>query len=1576
MANPKEPDGTSWANHQHVIMAINIKSMNDFEPADGATSAFYGSNTPFKITGPVESVQQISIRGTNVKKYGDIKPGTPILLLTRVRDIEPDKLTNLDKRYIVCSNAAFDAITATITATITPEYDDWKGLPVLINNAMKNKINIFERQNKDNSRLKDLIKNARDSISRVYASPQAIVEQVKPAIVPPVAPKPAIVPPVAPKPAIVPPVAPKPAIVTPNQRKPVDNPPDYKIGFNSAYEYFQNAEYKAWAKKQTNLKWSEFNAKVENYFLKRKIRGGSPNADLTGLSNLVANNDNGFKKYVYFLLTQPFYFKLNALTPTMLTKIKTYILSGTNISPNTSFDQHILQPFTNFAYVEYIVKIPPDGDLSKDGDLIKNLSELIPHSISTNTVSHFASQIKKDTNNYKQLTNSAPTNYYIHVFRFIELIEKQIEHTKTQENKSAESTLPEHVTVFIGYALNKIYEHMQQVTPIFDLLSSAENILIQDNLKSQQQKRLKVYIDDYVSSQNRTDIITYLKINSTEPEGLSGNKPWNQRYDIRLKQSSIASEAHQKFNAMIVGYKMYPAPFYKQVTYGNDKKKTIVAVDGLEGIVTYKTSAIGGVNEIEQVKKYDKYYLFGNYENIFPLYNINSRQKETNLDNATRMTAIIKQICTDNKPVFLLGYGASGSGKTSSLIYFNKGATEDAKNGIVIHLCKKIIEKLSTTDTDKIGSVKLVVKEFYETTGPQTNTSADYIFDVNLKKPSSKPDEPKHAYHVNMNEPVANFETMGQVLKQLVDVDRYVKATPNNPQSSRSHVLVFIQFCSDDKGETPIRHLIIGDFAGKENEFQCADTDTVVAFLNKKVENKEIVEILNKKLADDPLKPETYTFYGAQLIEQSGGDVYANDPIDKLVTDVDDETLTQVELDNRRILKSSSGMLFDFEKPSNSINIADINNPETYDSFKLIADQYAPIVIKYYFKDEATSVQRLNNSKIYHKLLNDKDKFDIVDNGIDIFNIYTKAAINDDKRVRFLQHLIFEDLFEADHISNVITDANINNYKYGYITNAKSVEVSLTDKDLLALSQNLLIVPGNPDPPTYNIGKKMYQILADLYKNHGVLIDNSFYTGPSHITSEKRDAVFSSVIRMINTYKTQISTNVKSGVNQNPPYTPAYFTLNRLQKSFIDVFDKTTTEWIIALNKTVSYTDHLERDREKAIPIVKSFTINTMCEYFMTNRFKSLLPFFEKKQSNRPINSKQQSKKPTETLPIIYYDKSGHKHVNEFKYILDSLNAPDNDLNRYIKLIDIYKKNITISQVRLKHGQQVCENRLIEGKYINSSLDKIREAIKYILNKKHENSDALFHSPDFIDMCLQSYCPSGINCFNTSSTDNAPESLIDEIYNQMYPNESNAVNGYTKDQFYKDLVISVFGVFNVSRLADNPPPVPYIDINHLKHIYYNNDNEYSEKYPLLWALHELKEQIKKLPEQQINMLPLIEYISEEEQGKKLPLINALTELIDVAIIDYTEHNVDDDILSKARKDISSYFMNTLKDIIEAIDIHNAASTIGTLEFLDQLAKFNSVNNLCYKNTEDNATPYLDDNDYKNYVTNAEPIKKA
>jgi hypothetical protein len=67
----------------------------------------------------------------------------------------------------------------------------------------------------------------------------------------------------------------------------------------------------------------------------------------------------------------------------------------------------------------------------------------------------------------------------------------------------------------------------------------------------------------------------------------------------------------------------------------------------------------------------------------------------------------------------------------------------------------------------------------------------------------------------------------------LIDTDRFVKATTNNPNSSRSHTLVFVKLLGKEK----IGNIIIGDFAGVENKFSCENPNTISAFLSVKRDN-------------------------------------------------------------------------------------------------------------------------------------------------------------------------------------------------------------------------------------------------------------------------------------------------------------------------------------------------------------------------------------------------------------------------------------------------------------------------------------------------------------------------------------------------------------------------------------------------------------------------------------------------------------------------------------------------------------------------------------------------------------------
>ena len=69
----------------------------------------------------------------------------------------------------------------------------------------------------------------------------------------------------------------------------------------------------------------------------------------------------------------------------------------------------------------------------------------------------------------------------------------------------------------------------------------------------------------------------------------------------------------------------------------------------------------------------------------------------------------------------------------------------------------------------------------------------------------------------------------------LIDKDRHVKATTNNPNSSRSHSLVFVKLMKKAGGDKEKKgFLIVGDFAGVENVFDCENPSVLNQFMNIK----------------------------------------------------------------------------------------------------------------------------------------------------------------------------------------------------------------------------------------------------------------------------------------------------------------------------------------------------------------------------------------------------------------------------------------------------------------------------------------------------------------------------------------------------------------------------------------------------------------------------------------------------------------------------------------------------------------------------------------------------------------------
>ena len=73
-----------------------------------------------------------------------------------------------------------------------------------------------------------------------------------------------------------------------------------------------------------------------------------------------------------------------------------------------------------------------------------------------------------------------------------------------------------------------------------------------------------------------------------------------------------------------------------------------------------------------------------------------------------------------------------------------------------------------------------------------------------------------------------------------------------------------------------------------------------------------------------------------------------------------------------------------------------------------------------------------------------------------------------------------------------------------------------------------------------------------------------------------------------------------------------------------------------------------------------------------------------------------------------------------------------------------------------------------------------------------------------------------------------------------------------------------------------------------------------------------------------------------------------------------ESNVFQDEKNIIQNDLSESSINIINEFIEFIDNFNASSSIGTLEFLDAISKYNTINNICnYKKFDINQKEKFD-----------------
>ena len=248
-------------------------------------------------------------------------------------------------------------------------------------------------------------------------------------------------------------------------------------------------------------------------------------------------------------------------------------------------------------------------------------------------------------------------------------------------------------------------------------------------------------------------------------------------------------------------------------------------------------------DDIKYTDKPEK-YIFGMYDRI---YVPDQENKEISEDffNACLWDktneALKNNIC-------VIGIGQSGSGKTSSLISFKNTTTKLTQDGILIEALrnnkfKAKYNKLILTiteirlDPEKTPeNIDAVTDTFYTTEDACVPTT--YIID---SKGSWELATPVKDIGVSEKEREA-AQDIGQYIVWVMDNKRLIHPTPNNPVSSRSHMVICLTCIPVDlTGEK--KNIIFLDLAGNENEFECNKPAVIVKFYEKYMLEKDKLKL-------------------------------------------------------------------------------------------------------------------------------------------------------------------------------------------------------------------------------------------------------------------------------------------------------------------------------------------------------------------------------------------------------------------------------------------------------------------------------------------------------------------------------------------------------------------------------------------------------------------------------------------------------------------------------------------------------------------------------------------------------------
>jgi len=455
---------------------------------------------------------------------------------------------------------------------------------------------------------------------------------------------------------------------------------------------------------------------------------GASKSIITG--GLAASKESIQKVSKFVYVEQPIFYKLNALTSENYNKLF-----------ENKDNQQFMKDYLKVVMIDVELIIKTANGENDYGEYIKNANKFI------------YDQLKLDDTVHNEIFEAMLTPLSIetpvcHILRMVGFMNEAIQNEFTkQENINSK--------IMNAY----IERYMQLITENMKEYSDKQQKYPTELFKSFQDA-----VDKLIHEQDQSKLLSYLKISNHTTSNLDQH---SYRYELNFDDMKTPT-------FLKLGYNDSVSSLYDT---------TVRAPKANREAITGEPYILGKFNRI--LLPYKGAVSTGEITG-------GAFDKKRNENDANEIKDDILNNLKEGRPIFMIGYGMSGSGKTTSLIYSN----EDKENGILIHLLKKIVGA---------NTIMVTCKEF----GIDEKNEDNSEFEIKNTEFVNKDNADETiAQHIAKNIRGSSQEQGGS---------RRVFATPNNPVSSRSHVVIHILV--KNVGGEVIANLFVGDFAGVENRF-------------------------------------------------------------------------------------------------------------------------------------------------------------------------------------------------------------------------------------------------------------------------------------------------------------------------------------------------------------------------------------------------------------------------------------------------------------------------------------------------------------------------------------------------------------------------------------------------------------------------------------------------------------------------------------------------------------------------------------------------------------------------------------